>query len=151
MQNGLAFFATWGTFATLLNFTSFLTYVIKIEMTLSGTIALSIISFILITYSILENFIWYKYLIYVITPWVVTLTALSGSLLKNWLYEHPTRNNIILFVMLMVAIVLTLLKGAMFLVYHTLWSHKLVNSDNNTEKNKDVIQPTTSEEYDNNQ
>jgi hypothetical protein len=151
MQNGLAFFATWGTFATLLNFTSFLTYVIKIEMTLSGTISLSIISLILVTYSILENFILYKYLLYVITPWVVTMTALSGSLLKNWLYQHPTRNNIILFVMLMVSIILTLLKGAMFLVYHTLWSQKLGNEENNKDKSKDVMQPTTSEGYDNNQ
>ena len=50
----------------------------------------------------------------------------------------------------MVSIVLTLLKGAMFLVYHTLWSHKL-GQINTSGKNKDAIQPTTSEEYDNNQ
>ncbi len=60
LQNGLAFFVTWLSLATNLNFAIFLTYSASIEVSISSTVALAIILVLVIVYFILENFVWQR-------------------------------------------------------------------------------------------
>ncbi len=61
VQNGLAFFATWLSIATCLNFAIFLYRRASLTQDIASTIALVIILALIILYSVLENVIWQKY------------------------------------------------------------------------------------------
>lgn len=60
LQNGVAFFLTWLSLATNLNFAIFLTYEAGLEVSISSTVALIVILLIVVVYFILENFIWQR-------------------------------------------------------------------------------------------
>ena len=60
VQNGLGFFLTWLSLATNLNFAIFLTYDASIKVDISSTVVLIIILALIVTYFILENFIWQR-------------------------------------------------------------------------------------------
>ena len=115
----MAFYLTWLSLASNLNFASFLHYVAGVDLYLSSTIALIIILGCIVTYFVLENLIYQRYLLYVFTPWIVVIIALSGSIGKNWVTAAPSRNNIITAVLLAITILLAIGKIVMFILYHT--------------------------------
>ncbi len=116
VQNGIAFYATWVTIASHLNFVSFITYRLNANLQDASTAALVLLACFVATYFILENFVLSKYLEFTFSPYAVLIFAFIGILVKNWTY-NPTRNNIIcafvmalivLFFILKIVIVLAL-------------------------------------------
>lgn len=58
LQNGIAFYLTWLSLATNLNFAIFLTYEASVEVSISSTVALIAILIIIVAYFVVENFVW---------------------------------------------------------------------------------------------
>ena len=108
VQNGLAFYATWVTIATLLNFAIVLTYWANVDMSVACTVSLSILLVEVLIYSVLENIVLERYLRYTYGVWLVVIFALCGSLAQNW--DATSRNSIYSVVLLGLAAVLFLLK-----------------------------------------
>lgn len=125
LQNGVAFFLTWLSLATNLNFAIFLTYEAGVEVSISSTAALVVIFLIVVVYFILENFIWQRYLLYTFTPWFVLNLALIGSIAKNYVASSPTRNNIMTVVIFVIILLFTITKIVMCILYHSKLKHKL--------------------------
>lgn len=136
IQNGIAFYATWLSIATNLNFDIYLTWSLGVDVYTAGTIALSIIFALIIVYFVLENFIWKQYLLYTFSPWIVLIVGLTGSLLNNFNKQNPTRNNIFSLAILAIVALLIVARIIFFVLYKTIWKMKLqqyspVQADNN--------------------
>ncbi|XP_069810989.1 uncharacterized protein [Dendropsophus ebraccatus] len=117
-QNGIAVYATWTTIACLLNFAVALTYNGNIPNTTSTTVCLSILTFEVIIWFLLENFLFDKYVRYTLTVYPVVIVALSGAIDKNFSAASPDENNIFAAVLLAVACALFVLRLAL-----VIWRH----------------------------
>ena len=115
MHNGIALYLTWVLLSFALNTNAYLIYDLGVEMNKSSLIILSVICFLLFTYCILENFIWQKYLIYVITPWFVVILNNAGILIKNWVQSYPSRTNLASLLLLVITFFFTFIKIIMFI------------------------------------
>ena len=127
VQNGLAFYATWVSIASNLNFDIYITWRLGANMTNAGTAALFLVLSAIIVYFILENFIWRHYLQYTFSPWIVIVVALIGSLSGNWVPSNPTRNNIISLIMLIIIAFLIIARIILFILYKTVLKHKFIS------------------------
>ena len=100
-------------------------YELGVEMNKSSLVILSVLGFVLLAYCILENFIWQKYLVYVISPWFVVILNNGGILIKNWVQSNPSRNNMASLLLLVITVFFTFVKIIMFIFYHTTCKQKL--------------------------
>jgi hypothetical protein len=121
----MAFYLTWVTIASCLNLSIYLTYEANFEVSFSSSISLGIIAILVFIYFVVENFIWQHYLVYIFTPWLVLIIGLSGSLLKNYSFQKPTRNNLITFGILIGSLLFSVIKLLMCFLYHTVCKEKL--------------------------
>ncbi|XP_039900445.1 uncharacterized protein LOC120741530 [Simochromis diagramma] len=103
IQNGIAIYATWTTIASLLNLTIVLTYDASTSHTDGATLALSVLSIVLIAWFILENSILEKYVRFIFSIYPTVIWALTGVFTKNYNTAAPTRNNIFIAALLGVA------------------------------------------------
>jgi len=110
IQNGLAFYATWVTIATLLNLAIVLSYWGGMDQSVACTICLAVLLAEVLLYSVLENIVWEKYLRYTYSVWIVVIFALTGSIAKNWNVEQ--RNSIFSAVLWGLAFALFIIKLA---------------------------------------
>lgn len=110
VQNGMAFFATWVSIATLLNFAMVLTYIWSVDMQIAASIALAILSLDIVVWFVLDMFLIDKYVRYTVTPYIVVVVALIGSIMKNWNLNTNYRNSIFTAVLLAVAGLLLIVK-----------------------------------------
>jgi hypothetical protein len=110
IHNGMSFFATWVSIATLLNFGIVLTYIWSVKLQLSSTIVLAILSAEIVTYFVIDTCFIDKYIRYTITPYIVLVVALTGSITKNFDLDTNNRNSIFTVVMLAVSSLLLLTK-----------------------------------------
>lgn len=104
VHNGIAFYATWCTVASLLNMTIAITYVHGVKAETAATIALIILTVEMIGWFILENTILEKYLRYTISQYPVLIVALSAIISKHW--DSSKRNPIFTLVLLVLVLVL---------------------------------------------
>ena len=139
LQNGIGFFLTWLSLASNLNLAIFLTYEAGVAVDISSTIALIVILAAVVVYFILENFIWQRFLLYLFTPWIVLILALSGSLNKNWVNTSPTRNNIITLIILIIVAIMSITKIVMCVLYHTLCKSRVSRSFCNSSTGRKVV------------
>ncbi|XP_030613146.1 uncharacterized protein LOC115799978 [Archocentrus centrarchus] len=100
IQNGIAIYATWTTIASLVNLTIVLTYDASMSHTDAATLALSVLTVVLIMWFILENSILDKYVRFILSIYPTVIWALTGVLTKNYNNAAPTRNNIFIAVLL---------------------------------------------------
>nr|XP_023011269.2 uncharacterized protein LOC111501677 [Maylandia zebra] len=103
IQNGIAIYATWTTIASLLNLTIVLTYDASMSHADGATLALSVLSIVLIAWFILENSILEKYVRFIFSIYPTVIWALTGVFTKNYNTAAPTRNNIFIAALLGVA------------------------------------------------
>ena len=85
--NGLFFYMTWTTIASLINLTVVLEYTNAIgtfTATQSGTVALSLLLILLGIYFTLENTVLFNTLRYVLSVYPVVIWALVGELSAHW-------------------------------------------------------------------
>ncbi|XP_053409249.1 uncharacterized protein LOC128559965 [Mercenaria mercenaria] len=110
VHNGMSFFATWVSIATLLNFGVVLTYIWSVDVQLSSTIVLGILSLEILVWFTLETCFIDKYVRYTITPYIVLVVALTGSVAKNFDLDTNNRNSIFTAVLLGVSGLLLITK-----------------------------------------
>jgi hypothetical protein len=120
IQNGIAFYATWVSIASNLNFAIYIIWRLGAGVEDAGTAALFLILAAIINYFILENFVWRKYLQYTFSPWFVMVIGVIGSLNKNWNYDSPTRNNVISLVIIIIVTILFIIRIVLFWLYLTI-------------------------------
>lgn len=128
VHNGLAFYLTWLSIATLLNFATYIAYHLSAAKEDASTIALFFLLAIVVVYFVLENFVWQRFLLNVFTPYVVLIIALIGSLTRNYSTVNTTRNNIITLVILLIIVLFAFIKCIMYFLYKTIFP---IQKDNN--------------------
>ncbi|XP_015249664.1 PREDICTED: uncharacterized protein LOC107097152 [Cyprinodon variegatus] len=104
--NGVMIYTSWTTIATLLNLTIVLKYEANMSSADSATISYSLLTVVLLSWFVVENFVLDKHMRYVFIPYVVVIWALSGNLTKNYDASSPSRNGIFIAVLLAVSCVL---------------------------------------------
>ncbi|XP_062297919.1 uncharacterized protein LOC134002584 [Scomber scombrus] len=118
VQNGVMIYTTWTTIATLINLAIVLTYEVKISPTDAATISYSILSVVLVSWFVLENFFLDKHVRYILIVYPVVIWALSGNLYKNYDATSPNRNGIFIAVLLALASVLFVIR-----IVLVIWRH----------------------------
>ncbi|KAH9507419.1 hypothetical protein Btru_058039 [Bulinus truncatus] len=118
VHNGLGIQATWVTIATLLNIAMVMSYsgdkLVSVDT--AGTVVLSILSFELLSFAFADLFMLDRYSRYTITPYMVVIVALSGSVNKR--YEDGERNSVFKAVLLAIAGALFVIKICVTLFKH---------------------------------
>ncbi len=119
VQNGLAFYATWVTIATLLNLGACITYHpgAMLPDHTSSTICLGILAAELVVWFSLDMTVLDRFVRYLCAPYVVVVWALSGVIAKNW--DPTNRNSIFSVVLLAVASTACIIKVAIMI-----WRHR---------------------------
>ncbi|KAK7092917.1 uncharacterized protein [Littorina saxatilis] len=118
VHNGLGIYATWCCIATLLNLAMVIRYrsdpVISTED--ACTVALAVLSAEIVVFAITDLFVLDRYTRYTLTPYIVVVVALIGSIDKNW--EDGARNSIFTAVLLGMGAAALVLKIVMLLYRH---------------------------------
>ena len=117
--NGLFFYATWTTIASLINLIAALQYSsdIDVSATNSGTIALSLLLVTLVVYFVLENTVFDRYLRYVLSVYPVVIWALIGVLVKHWDNEDEERNTRFALGLLIISIVVFIVRIGLVIAF----------------------------------
>ena len=116
--NGLAIYGTWVTIATLINFSIVLQYYADLDGTDVGTAALSILSFLLLLYFVLENTILDRFLRLVFIVYLVVIWALSGVFSAHFGDDDENRrNSIFTLVLLILTIILFIIRAILWVMF----------------------------------
>ena len=116
--NGLFFYATWTTIASLLNFSIVLQHTSNVNPATVGTIILSLLTVLLLIYFSLENTILDRYVRDVFAVYPVVIWALIGVVAKHWGKSGEERNSVFALVLLLVTAVLMLLRGCLLIFFY---------------------------------
>lgn len=108
--NGVAFYGTWVTLASLVNFSIAFQYRAGVDSLVCAWIACGIITAELLCWFILETFVFDRYLRYCFSPYIVLPIALGGILSKNFNPSSPAPHLIYLIVLLALSLVLGIVK-----------------------------------------
>lgn len=114
--NGIAFYGTWVTLASLLNFAIVLEHRAGVESITCAWVALGIVAAELLTWFTLETFVFDRYLRYCFGPYIVLPIALGGILSKNLDPASPAPHLILVMVLLGLSLLLGLVKLIVMLV-----------------------------------
>ena len=82
VQNGLFFYGTWTTIATLINTAVVFAYYIGTTTKVASLISLSLLGVLAITWFILENFVIQKYVEYTFSAYITLIIGLTGILVN---------------------------------------------------------------------
>ena len=110
--NGIAFYSTWVSIASLLNVAMVLTYTGGMEQEDACTIVLSILACEIVAWFILDVVVLNNMTGYTLSPYIVLVVALVGSLDRN--YVPGKRNSVLTLVLLAVVGALTVIRLAVF-------------------------------------
>ena len=115
--NGLLFHASWTTIASILNITLGLLYKGDVDGTDAAYIALSLLLSVVLTYFILENTVFDRYLRYAFAVYPVVIWALSAILANNWDVDDPSSINIFSLILLVFTVILVLFRIIIFILF----------------------------------
>ncbi|CAF1438592.1 unnamed protein product [Didymodactylos carnosus] len=119
--NGLALYATWLLIAANLNLAIWIKP--KLSLRIEGwatTICLTIVLLGVISYWVLENFVFYCSMAYTWSPWLVLYVALAGIIAKHHtLLKEGSRNQIYVLIILILTTVFFIVKIVLFVVRYT--------------------------------
>ena len=116
--NGLFFYATWTTIASLVNLAAALQYSgSDVDGTTSGTVSLSLLLVTLVVYFILENTVLYRVLRYVLSVYPVVIWALIGVLASHWGVEGEERNSRFVLGLLIVTIIIFIVRLIIVVIF----------------------------------
>jgi len=76
--NGLGIYTTWTVIASLINLTTALVYPGGLDMEACCIASLSLLVIFHVTWFVLENFVFDRYVRYILTPYLVVIWALNG-------------------------------------------------------------------------
>ncbi|KAK0132680.1 hypothetical protein N1851_032444 [Merluccius polli] len=106
VQNGLGLYTTWTTIATLINLSIVLTYDANMTPLDAASVSYSLLTAVLFSWFILENFVIEKHMRCILTVYPVVIWALLGNLVKNFDDTSPNRNGLFIAVLLAAACVM---------------------------------------------
>ena len=116
--NGVIFYGTWTTIASLINFAIVLEYNDGVSATDSGTVSLVLLTVIVLLYFTLENTILDRFARYVFAVYPVVIWALIGVLSKQWNRDDENRRNQIYgLVLLIVVIIIAVVRVVLFVLF----------------------------------
>ncbi|XP_072307460.1 uncharacterized protein [Eucyclogobius newberryi] len=93
VQNGIAIYATWTTVASLVNLNVVLTTEAKMSQSDASTTTLAILTVIIVTWFVLENWLLEKHVRYIVSIYPAVIWALTGVFTNNYDAAAPTTNN----------------------------------------------------------
>ncbi|XP_064594371.1 uncharacterized protein LOC135461289 [Liolophura sinensis] len=104
--NGVAFYNTWISIATCLNFATLLTYTgwSPVPQGAASTAALGLLMAVIFMWFIFKNFLFERHLRFTYSPFIVLHVGLAGSLDKNW--DRNNGNSLLTAMILAVVVVL---------------------------------------------
>ncbi|XP_067950186.1 uncharacterized protein [Watersipora subatra] len=108
--NGVAFYGTWCTLASLLNFSIVLQYRATLDADTCAWVIVGIITFELVVWFVLETFVFDKHLRYCFSQYIVLVVALCGLLTRNYDPSAPAPYYIYAIVLLGISVFLGLVK-----------------------------------------
>ncbi|XP_050404418.1 uncharacterized protein LOC126820458 [Patella vulgata] len=129
VQNGMAFYATWTSVATLLNFGMVLAYKADLEQDIVSTAMLTIVSVEVVFWFISDIVLFDKYTRYIFSPYIMQVIAFSGVVSRNYNLDTMYRNSIFMLTLLIVAAVLLVLKVLILFFRH--FTSPITPKDNN--------------------
>ncbi|CAJ1082133.1 uncharacterized protein LOC117829253 [Xyrichtys novacula] len=135
VQNAVMVYTTWTTIATLINLTIVLTYNAGVSSEDAATISYCILAIVLLVWFILENLVLDKHVRYIIVIYPVVIWALLGNLMKNFDATSPSRNGILIAVLLAIACVLVV-----FRIAFVIWRH--IKQPLYTDASPEAMEPT---------
>ena len=117
--NGLAIYGTWTAIASLINFDIIISYFGSASDTTAGTVVLSILTFELLVYFVLENTVLDRFVRFVFMVYPVVIWALSGviSRQKEFKDGEGKRNFIFTAVLLGIAVLLFIVRIILWIVF----------------------------------
>lgn len=118
--NGVMVYATWSTVAMLGNLGVVLQYFTNLSAANGGTVVLSLLAALVVTYFFLENSILDRFTRYVFSVYPVVVWALIGILSAHWGKEGQERNAIFTLVLLIVVLLLVVARIILSIVF-TVW------------------------------
>ena len=89
VQNGLLFYGTWTTVASLLNTGILFRYELEVASQTASLIGLSILTVLILAWFILENFVFTAYTEFTFTPYIVLIWAFTGIHISVWGNNTP--------------------------------------------------------------
>ena len=110
--NGIAFYSTWVSIASLLNLAIVMAYKSGVNQENACTVVLSLLACGIVAWFILDIVVLRNATKYTVSPWIVLIVALIGSLYKN--YVPNKRNSIITLVLLCIVGVLAVIRLVVF-------------------------------------
>lgn len=116
VQNALAFYATWVTIATILNFSVVLVYFADVSQDTTGTVCTCIVAAEITIWIILDTFVLDQYARYIFSPYIVVIVALAGIIDAN--YVSGELNSILTVILEAVACAAFVLKLVLMLWRH---------------------------------
>lgn len=116
-QNGLALYAAWSSIASILNLDVVLINFAHLKTPVAGTISLAIIFLLVVVWFFTDNFVFDRFLRYIVTPYPVFIVALIGSIWNNW---DATSSNSILAGCILAVSIIAFISKLILLV----WKHK---------------------------
>ena len=129
VHNGLAMQATWVSVATLLNLAMVLTYsgskVASVDT--AATVSLSVLTLEIAVFAVTDLCLLDRWTRYTLTPYVVLVVALSGSISKN--YSAGARNSIFSVVLLAASSLLALVKVILTIYRHSRCPRYMTSGD----------------------
>lgn len=119
VHNGLGIYATWTSIATLLNLAMLITYTdsSKVSVSTASTVALAILTAEIVVFVFTDLLLLDRYSRYTITPYLVVIVALIGSISKNW--QAGATNSIFMAVLLGLGSFALLMKLVLTIYRHT--------------------------------
>lgn len=118
VENGLAFYATWISIASILNFTIVLINNVNIDTNLAGTISLALAALGILLWFMLDSIILDKYVRYTFSPYIVLTIAFTGITVRNFNMSLYPRNSILTGVLLGLSCITLLCK-----IVTMIWLH----------------------------
>ena len=109
--NGIVFYATWTTIATLLNLTITLQYDFEANPSTVASVALAILLCIVLGWFALENFVLEKYLRFTFSEYITLIIGMSGILKRQWTDGHG--NQAFILAILVISIILFIARVAL--------------------------------------
>lgn len=119
VQNGLSFYAAWGSVASFFNFAIVLTYRTGLtadRQEVGSTVSLIIFSIAIFSWFLLDLFMFENALRYIFMPYITVIVSIIGILTKNW--DPNKRNAIYTAALLGAAILLATIKFGMSMYRH---------------------------------
>jgi hypothetical protein len=124
VNNGLAFYATWVTVATMLNFAISFIYDFKVlDISDASLLAVCLLGLLIIVYFVLDIYVYEEYTRYTLSPYLQLAIAFAGILSKNW---NPNSTTAIITLVLAI-----LAPGLMFISKISMTIYKYFKFDKN--------------------